>query len=75
VLDERFTYGYEFYGVDQHAVITPLTERCFLSMWQACRINKGSLICGRSNTGKTQTAKVLTFHLTVFNSIEKLILI
>ena len=59
MLDDPYTYGTEFYGLDQIAVITPLTERCFLSIWQAFKIFKGSLVVGKSNVGKTQTTKVL----------------
>jgi dynein heavy chain len=59
VLDDSYNYGSEFYGCDQIAVITPLTERCFLSIWQASRIFKGALLAGKSNVGKTQIAKVI----------------
>lgn len=57
VLDENYHYGYEFYGVEDACVITPLTERCFLSMWQATRLLKGSLVYGKANSGKTQTIR------------------
>ena len=60
MLDSYYSYGTEFYGITQHAVLTPLTERCFLSIWQASEIFKGSLICGTgvANTGKTNIARV-----------------
>jgi dynein heavy chain len=57
LLDENYNYGSEFYGVEQSCVITSLTERCFLSMWQATRLMKGSMISGNANSGKTQTVK------------------
>jgi dynein heavy chain len=57
VMDDSYQYGSEFYGIEQSCVVTSLTERCFLSMWQATRLVKGSLISGKSNSGKTQTAK------------------
>lgn len=61
VLDENYQYGSEFYGIEQSCVITPLTERCFLSMWQASRLYKSSLVSGKSNAGKTQTVKVTVY--------------
>ena len=61
VLDDKYSYGSEFYGIEQYTIITPLTERTFLSIWQASRIQKGALICGKPNSGKTQTAKVTLF--------------
>lgn len=64
VLDDSYNYGSEFYGIDQLAVITPLTERCFLSIWQACKIFKGSLLTGKPNVGKTQIAKVMINLIT-----------
>lgn len=66
VLDDNYSYGSEFYGIEQHAVITPLTERCFLTIWQASRILKGSLICGKPNTGKTQISKGFAQYLGKF---------
>ena len=66
VLDDNFHYGTEFYGIEQQAVITPLTERCFLTIWQASRMAKGTIICGRPNSGKTQTAKGFAQFLARF---------
>lgn len=59
VMDDTYQYGSEFYGAEQSCVVTPITERCFLSMLQASRLCKGSLIIGPSNSGKSQTAKVI----------------
>lgn len=57
-MDDSYAYGNEFYGVEQHSVITPLTERCFMTIWQASKILKGSLVCGKPNAGKTSITKV-----------------
>lgn len=65
LMDDNYAYGNEFNGMEQHAIITPLTERCFLAIWQTARIFKGSLICGRPNVGKTQTAKVNNQFFTI----------
>jgi hypothetical protein len=59
VMDDSYSYGNEFNGLEQNVIITPLTERCFLTIYQTARLLKGSLICGGPNVGKTQTAKVI----------------
>lgn len=66
VMDETYTYGSEFYGNEQQAVITPVTERCFLTFMQAGRLLKGSVICGKPNSGKTLTAKGFAQYLGKF---------
>ena len=59
VMDDSYNYGSEFYGIEQNCVVTSLTERCFLSMWQATRLIKSVLVSGKANSGKTQTVKGL----------------
>jgi dynein heavy chain len=73
-LDDSYNYGSEFYGIEHFAVITPLTERCFLSIWQAARIFKGSLLTGKSNVGKTQIAKVLYLLLNHNSNVNNFFL-
>ena len=34
MLDSQLPYGYEFYGCDVSLALTPVTERCFLSLTQ-----------------------------------------
>ena len=60
-MDDTYNYGSEFYGVEQQSIITPLTERCFLTIWQTSKLIKETLICGKPNSGKTITAKVNIF--------------
>ncbi|KAK3250628.1 hypothetical protein CYMTET_40004 [Cymbomonas tetramitiformis] len=57
ILDKAFTYGMEYLGHNRRLVMTPLTERCFVTMSQAFRINLGSHLTGPECTGKTETAK------------------
>ena len=57
-MDDTYSYGSELYGIEQYSVMSPVTERYFLTIWQASRIQKASLICGKANSGKTQTSKV-----------------
>lgn len=34
MLDSQLPYGYEFYGCDVSLALTPMTERCFLTLTQ-----------------------------------------
>lgn len=34
MLDSQLPYGHEFYGCDVSLALTPITERCFLSLTQ-----------------------------------------
>jgi hypothetical protein len=57
VMDEQYQYGTEFYGIEQNCVLTMSTERAFLSIWQASRLCKSTIISGKSISGKTQIAR------------------
>ena len=71
ILDESYEYGCEFYGAAPAIGLTPLTERCFLSMSQAITQCKGASLCGASGVGKTETVKVTVFTINAYNCIQK----
>ena len=62
ILDESYEYGCEFYGAAPAIGLTPLTERCFLSMSHAITQCKGASLCGASGVGKTETVKVTDMY-------------
>lgn len=65
VLDDVFSYGSEFYGIQQTLCITPTTEKCFLGIWLALSFKRPIILQGSAAVGKKYTITVFVFFIQI----------
>ncbi|GAB1604755.1 dynein axonemal heavy chain 5 isoform X2 [Argonauta hians] len=69
ILDHKLVYGGEFCGSNPSIIMTPVTDKCFLSICLALQNLKPVYLLGMPGTGKTEIMKGLANSVAQFHYV------